>query len=55
MAEGICAQTLISKIENNEVMPNKKLLEKLSKKLNEDLVYIVDREKETISAEKIKK
>lgn len=55
MAEGICAQTLISEIENNEVMPNKKLLEKLSKKLNEDLVYIVDREKETISAEKIKK
>lgn len=54
LAEDICAQTMISKIENNEITPNKRLLEELSKKLNVDLVYLMNKEKENDSAKKIK-
>lgn len=54
LAEDVCAQTMISKIENNEITPNNRLLEKLSKKLNENLVDLVNKEKSNISAKKIK-
>jgi transcriptional regulator with XRE-family HTH domain len=34
LAEGICVQALISRIENNEVIPSSEKLEKIAKKLN---------------------
>ncbi|PRY75913.1 DNA-binding XRE family transcriptional regulator [Alkalibacterium olivapovliticus] len=54
LAEGICAQTMISKIENNEVIPNEKILKKLSKKFNEDLVDFRNVELKTTYIDKIK-
>lgn len=54
LAENICAQTMISKIENNEIIPSHILLEKLSKKLDEDLIGFIDRQNESVSSEKIK-
>ncbi|WP_225745025.1 helix-turn-helix domain-containing protein [Marinilactibacillus sp. Marseille-P9653] len=54
LAEDVCAQTMISKIENNEITPNNNILGKLSKKLNVDLVDLMNKEKENISVEKIK-
>ncbi|GEK90225.1 Tetratricopeptide repeat-containing protein [Alkalibacterium putridalgicola] len=54
LAENICAQTMISKIENNEITPNNRILEKLSKKLNVDLIDLIDREKEKNADEKTK-
>lgn len=42
LAEGICVQAMISRIENNELTPSKKNLEKIARKLKVSVSYFND-------------
>ncbi|WP_208560469.1 helix-turn-helix domain-containing protein [Marinilactibacillus kalidii] len=53
LASDICAQTLISKIENDEIIPNSVILTKLGERLSADLISFKDKGMKATADKKI--